>query len=220
MIEPIDEGVIKFKIEYRPAAELSVKEFREIDDWRDVLYALGLIGEIVLDNQIVGYGNISKRTQPIHTSPPRFVITATQTGGYPQLSPKQYVTVLACLPEENKVIAQGPALPSSESMTHGILYVLDPNIDWVMHAHSAPIWRNAYALELPITHPTVPYGTPEMTNEVIRVFEETDVREAGVFSMGGHEDGVVAFGKTPEETAGMMILYLGLALEMEENSQR
>lgn len=214
-----DEGVIKFKIQYKPDAPPPVKEFREINEWREVLYELKLIGQTYYENQLVGYGNISKRIPLYKMTPPRFIITATQTGFYPRLSPKQYATVLACYPEENKVISQGPSLPSSESMTHGIIYALDANIRWVFHAHSAVIWQNAEELELPVTNVDVAYGTPEMTGEVERLFRETEVVEIGMFSMGGHEDGVISFGNTAEEAAGIMLGCLGLALELESKNQ-
>ena len=115
---PADEGVIKFNIQYQLDKPPPVKEFREINEWREVLYELKLIGQTYYENQLVGYGNISKRIPPYKMTPPHFIITATQTGFYSRLSPKQYVTVLACYPEENKVSAQGPSLPSSESINN------------------------------------------------------------------------------------------------------
>jgi hypothetical protein len=54
----------------------------------------------------------------------------------------------------------------------------------------------------------VEYGTPEMSREVERLFSETDVRRKGIFSMGGHEDGIVAFGQTMEGAGNTLLTAL------------
>jgi hypothetical protein len=43
----------------------------------------------------------------------------------------------------------------------------------------------------------VEYGTPEMALEVRRLLRESDSQ---VFAMGGHPEGLVAFGKSFDET--------------------
>ena len=47
--------------------------------------------------------------------------------------------------------------------------------------------------------------TPQMALEVERLFNETDVYSKGIFSMGGHEDGVVCFGANPAQ-AGITLI--------------
>jgi ribulose-5-phosphate 4-epimerase/fuculose-1-phosphate aldolase len=141
-----------------------------------------------------------------------FVITGTQTGGVIDAQPEHYVTVKECYPARNLVVAEGPVRPSSESMTHGAIYAQDSRIRWVMHGHSPHIWRNAAALSIPITDATVPYGTPEMSAEVARLFRATDVRRQRVFSMGGHDDGVVSFGRTAEEAGAALLNSLAKSL--------
>ncbi len=143
---------------------------------------------------------------------PRFAITGTQTGGISDLTPDHYVVVTACYPEENRLVAEGPIRPSSESMTHGTLYQLDDQIRWVMHGHSPHIWRNAAALDLPMTT-DVPYGTPAMAAEVRRLFQETDLPAVKIFGMAGHEDGIVSFGRTAEEAGFVLLGYLARALQ-------
>ena len=67
---------------------------------------------------------------------------------------------------------------------------------------------------MPITRPDVAYGTPEMSDEVRRLFRETDVRQRRLFSMGGHEDGLVSFGRTAEEAGTVLLTYLARAFQL------
>jgi hypothetical protein len=116
------------------------------------------------------------------------------------------------MPAENRIVATGPIRPSSESLTHGVLYDLDDSLRYVLHAHSPALWRAAPALGLPITDPAIPYGTPEMAEEVRRLFRASDVAARRIFSMGGHEDGIVAFGVTAQ-AAGLLLLTALAAAE-------
>ncbi len=107
----------------------------------------------------------------------------------------------------NRVRSQGPCRPSSESLTHGQLYSLLPDVRFVIHVHSPLIWRRSKDLGLPSTAPDAAYGTPAMALEVERLVQTSPAGEAGVFSMGGHEDGIVVFGNTPDQ-AGLRLLRL------------
>jgi ribulose-5-phosphate 4-epimerase/fuculose-1-phosphate aldolase len=48
---------------------------------------------------------------------------------------------------------------------------------------------------VPTTGKTIEYGTPEMADEVRRLFQITDVKKRRVLIMAGHEGGIVAFGR-------------------------
>ncbi|MGI9212722.1 MAG: hypothetical protein ACR2HF_09635, partial [Methylococcaceae bacterium] len=61
----------------------------------------------------------------------------------------------------------------------------------------------------PTTHPEARYGTPEMVEEVRALLRKT---EFTLIAMGGHEDGMIALGATPEQTALMLIKALAQAL--------
>jgi hypothetical protein len=50
-----------------------------------------------------------------------------------------------------------------------------------------------------------------MATEVRRLFNDTDVRERKIFSMGGHEDGIVSFGTTVEEAGETLIRTLNVS---------
>jgi ribulose-5-phosphate 4-epimerase/fuculose-1-phosphate aldolase len=216
--EPImakQEGIIKFDLDYTPAPAPDAADLAEINHWRDVLYARRLIGQDPQRYGGYGYGNISRRLPPFDAPPTlrRFVISGTQTGNLSELAPEHYAVVVVCEPDSNHIVAEGPIRPSSESLTHGTVYDLDADLRWVLHVHSPEIWTHARSLGLPVTDPAVPYGCPEMAAEVRRLFAETDVAMRRVFAMGGHEDGIVAFGKTPEAAADALLTCLDRATQ-------
>ena len=209
------EGVIKYQLWFVQTPPLAMEPLRELNAWRKLLYLTQLIGQDPDRYEGYGYGNVSQRIPPFEAPPQArpFVITATQTGGVPDLTGAHYALVRACYPEENVVVAEGPAPPSSESLTHAALYALDAALRYVMHVHSPEIWSHAAALGLPVTRPDVPYGSPEMAEEVRRLYRETDVRTRRLFAMGGHEDGLIAFGHTAEEAGTVLLTALARALQ-------
>ncbi|NJL58390.1 MAG: hypothetical protein HC887_00810 [Desulfobacteraceae bacterium] len=99
-------------------------------------------------------------------------------------------------------------------MTHGTIYALNDAVNGVIHAHCPEIWQHAKTLQIPITSEQAEYGTPEMASEIGRLFSETGVAEKGIFAMGGHEDGIVAFGKNLERAGLLLVRYLALALQI------
>jgi len=210
------EGVIKFEMEYKVASALPEQQLRELNAWRKMMYLTELIGQTPERYSGFGFGNISCRIDgyPCDSGQPPFVITGTQTGGAADLTPNDYVVVTACYPEQNRLVAEGPIKPSSESLTHGVIYAQDPSIRWVMHAHSPHMWRSAAALELPMTAASVAYGTPEMAAEVERLFRESDVAQKRIFGMAGHEDGIVSFGTTAEEAGFVLLGYLARSFQL------
>ena len=204
---PEAEGVIKFKLRYRASlAPLLFVSIQEIGHWRQEMVVAGLIGQDPERYDGYGFGNLSCRLPPYQAPPNEraFLITGTQTGHKSALSVSDYAVVRGCYAEENMVIAEGPTKPSSESITHGTVYALSASLHWVFHVHSPELWQAAAELGIPITHPDIAYGTPAMAKEVERLFSETTVRKQRVFAMGGHEDGLVAFGKTAQEAGGAL----------------
>ncbi len=200
-----DEGVIKFKLDHTPADPFPDAHITELNRWRKWMYDLALIGIIDTPNGPVGYGNISVRTEE------GFLISGSQTGHQADLTAGHFALVTAAFPEENRLVSSGPIKPSSESLTHAVVYQQDPAINWVLHAHWKPVWLAAERLNIPQTSPDAAYGTPEMAVETGRLFAETDVKQVGIFAMAGHEDGIVSFGCNAEEAARVMKKYLKLA---------
>jgi hypothetical protein len=204
------EGVIKFRLDFEQRAPRNASELSELNAWRSVLRDTGLIGQDTSRYCGLGYGNLSMRLPPwdVPAEQRSFLVSGTQSSGLPEAGPEHYAVVTRCLPAQNRIRAHGPVRPSSEAMTHGMLYALDPTVRYVFHAHSAEIWRNATKLQVPSTDSAVAYGTPAMADEVRRLFAETSVQETRVFIMGGHEDGVISFGLTAELAGCTMLAAL------------
>lgn len=210
------EGVIKFNLQYQQTPEVSLPGWQTISAWRQLLCQLQLIGQDSQRYQGLGFGNISWRLPPPEAAPNQrpFAISGTQTGGLPQLLPRHYAQVLACDPGRNYVLAQGPVKPSSEALTHGTLYALDPQVRAVIHVHSPQLWQQGAALGLPVTDSSVEYGTPQMAAEVERLLADEPCRQLGILVMGGHEDGVVTFAATAEEAGTTLLRWLARALAL------
>lgn len=208
------EGVIKFDLQFTPAPPLPAMELAELNGWRSLLFMLGLTGQDPRRYEGFSYGNVSLRLPPYAASPLErpFVVSGTQTGALPELAPEHYAVVRSCDPQRNRVVAEGPVRPSSEALTHGALYALDPSLRCVLHVHSPLLWRHAVHLELPMTDPVAAYGTPAMAAEVARLYAEPTVREGGILAMGGHEDGLVAFGPSAEAAGTALVRWLARAL--------
>jgi hypothetical protein len=208
------EGVTKFDLAYRPSGPLPGAWLAELDAWRTVFHRLRLVGLDPARYGGVGYGNVSMRLPPFDGAPGarRFAISGTQTGGLARLRPEHYAIVAAYAPEHNRVVAEGPIAPSSESLTHAMLYDLDEDLRFVFHVHAPEIWRAAAVLRLPTTDPGAAYGTPAMAEAVRALFVSGAVRAPGVLVMGGHEDGVVAFAGRADEAGHLLVQTLARAL--------
>ena len=83
--------------------------------------------------------------------------------------------------------------PPSESLPHASYYDVHGSATCALHAHSPDIWQNLVELGIAVTDESVAFGTPEMAKEVRWLI--TDMDSPGIFSMGGHEDGVFTFGR-------------------------
>ena len=209
------EGIVKYQLDYLPGHPVNFPVIASLNAWRKILFMANLVGQDVDRYGGAGYGNVSQRLErAVKGTQPRFAISGTQTGGLVELTADHYAIVTETWPEENRVVATGPIMPSSESLTHGMLYVVDQAANFILHAHSPEIWQNASALGIPTTSASVAYGTPEMAEEVRRLFRDTPVRERKILCMGGHTDGVMSFSRTAEEAGCVMMAYLARALAL------
>lgn len=214
----MQEGVIKFEIEHdhvplepRRYGELACK----LIAWREIMSLTGLVGQDPGRYEGAAYGNVSARIGPPNAALGRrsFLITGTQTSGKRSLGLDDFAVVERYDYRHNRVRSRGGAEPSSESMTHGAAYDLGPQIRCVLHAHCPVVWRRAGHLRLPTTSPNVPYGTPKMATEVHRLYRETVLAERRILAMGGHEDGILVFGRSPEEAGEVLLRWLARAYE-------
>lgn len=210
------EGVIKFTSQHDEVAlgrRVYGRLAESLDAWRRILCDSKLVGQDPVRYLGAGFGNLSGRLSPpsLPRGRRRFLISGTQTGGMEALAMQGLCAVEEYDLRENRVRSSGPVLPSSESLTHGAIYDLSPAIRFVFHVHSPAIWKRAKALRLPETREDIAYGTQEMALEVQRLYRSTSLSERRVFSMRGHEDGVIAFGHTAREAGVAIVAELAAA---------
>jgi L-ribulose-5-phosphate 4-epimerase len=205
------EGVIKYQLEHTQTP-LPTLPMAEMNAWRSILFQLGLIGQDSQRYGGYGYGNISQRL-----SDGQFIISGTQTGHLATLPADGYCLVTAAFPQQNRLCSIGMCQPSSEALTHANLYLQDSRVQAVVHVHSPPIWQQTHTLKLPHTDADIAYGTPTMAAAVAELFKQQAWHQSGVFSMLGHEDGVVAFGASLQEATRLLIDQLALALQLATN---
>ncbi len=183
------EGVVKYTLDYRASALPGDADIDGLFDWFSRCRQRRLIGRDPERYDGYAYGNISVRAAR------GFVISATQSGGEPALAADRLAWVEDFDIAANRLRAGGPARPSSEAMTHGQVYRALPAVGAVIHVHSPLLWRLATRLGIPVTPPSAAYGTPAMATAVERLLR-ADTTPTGLFAMGGHEDGVVAYAAT------------------------
>lgn len=192
----LSEEGIKFNCQWIELPPLELERIAALNVWRDKLYEKGLIG-VTPDG--IGYGNISIRAWE-H----QFIISGAGTGKLKKLGPEHYTLVASYDIDENSVIARGPIKPSSESLTHAMIYECRSDVNAVIHVHDAGLWKKLLETH-PSTGKDVPYGSPEMAREIQRLFTEQHLSDHGIFAMAGHENGVICFGKNLDE-AGEILL--------------
>lgn len=199
-----DEGVIKFdQSDFIKTPALSEELYQDIEEWREYLFELELIGEYLPEK--LGFGNLSYRNNFGHeysSSPNQFIITGTQTGGLPSLDGNSYTRVTDFDLEKNKLSVRGPCMASSESLSHAAIYITSHDINAVFHVHHKYFWLKILESDLPRTAPGIDYGTLEMAFEMEKIAKAASL---GIFAMAGHEDGVVAYGPSIEETGKLLI---------------
>ena len=186
-----EEGVVKYNLEFKEDKLDITSEYRELEEIREELYSLGLIGAY---EDGIGFGNISIKEEDSNA----FIITATQTGHLSSLSQKDYSKVLDIDFKNFKTIACGESKPSSECITHGAIYKLDENIKAVIHIHNEKLWNLMLENNYLSTNDT-PYGTIEMVEDVVSMYKNIKPLENNLFVMKGHEEGIVCFGSTLKE---------------------
>ncbi len=215
-----DEGVIKFNASHEER-ELESSRYGEVAcqlvAWRSIMMQTGLVGQDPNRYGGAGYGNVSARvgapSAPLGERP--FLVSGTQTGGLPCVSLDDFALVKEYNYLRNSVESAGLTQPSSEAMTHGAIYDLSSTIRFVFHGHCPTIWSQATLLGIPQTDPAVAYGTPDMAREVQRLYRESPLPNKRVLSMGGHEDGIVVFGRSPHEAGSALMRVLADAYMLQ-----
>ena len=195
------EGVIKYQLEFTRTTP-PVIDLGEVNSWRSILHGLELIGQHPGRYQGYGYGNISCRG-PDH--PARFIISASQTGGIARLANRHYSLIEGWDIKHNRVSASGELPPSSEALTHAMIYDTLPDCRCVMHVHNPRLWHYGLRQGLPQTADSTEYGTLEMALEVRQLLSDPTTLKCGLLFMAGHEDGLLSFGDSIDQAGSRMV---------------
>ncbi len=206
------EGVIKYHLEHTTKPLPPTIDFFDLNSWRSIMIKLEMIGQNPDRYEGLGFGNISQRLNHNDSS---FLVSGTQTGHLDPLGKQDWCIVQSADPEKNTIISEGPSKPSSEALTHACVYIERPEVQAIIHGHCPTIWRNTRQLNLSHTDHRIAYGTPEMALAVTQLIRAKKFSTGGVFSMLGHEDGVIAFAATMQQAAEYLILALEMALKIE-----
>ena len=203
------EGVIQFScLLAPPSAELPDCLTRPLLAWRAVLRRLELIGQKPERYGGLGYGNLSRR---VPGAAERFVISASQTSGIAEAGVEHLVCIRRCDLGRFQVEAEGALPPSSETLTHAMLYAADGEVNWVLHGHCPEIWQNAEPAGLAAICAEVGYGSPQMAEAVAALLHSNRTRPLAFVTLG-HEDGVFACGGSAEEAGGALVSALAQGL--------
>ncbi|WP_456376533.1 class II aldolase/adducin family protein [Thiolapillus sp.] len=205
------EGVIKFHLTHVDIPTLPGEETVELRGWFPIFRQTGLLGQEPGRYEGYAWGNLSLRSKP------GFIITCTQTSARQRLGPEHFSLVTGFNTKTNSLQSKGPCKPSSEAMSHGAIYQALPQVAAVFHVHSPDIWRQAEKLGLAVTDPAVEYGTPEMAACIETLLQRQDFSGELLFSMGGHEDGIIACADSPDRAATLLLRTLARAYQLAMN---
>jgi ribulose-5-phosphate 4-epimerase/fuculose-1-phosphate aldolase len=194
------EGYIKFQCDWeKKGFTFSKKNFKNINEWRKKLYDLELIG--IYENG-VGFGNVSIREENTN----RFFITGSETGRHEELTKNHYSKVIDYNISENYMKCVGQVKASSESLSHAAIYEAAPEMNGIIHTHHSKLWK-MLKNKLPTTPPEAEFGTPEMAEEIKKLLDEKEVRIEKIIIMGGHEEGILTFGRNLDEAGEVLLKY-------------
>jgi len=204
------EGVIKYHCHHQKVAANPQWDLSHINTWRSIMHQLELIGQHADRYLGYGYGNISQRTQQ-----DQFIISGTQTGEFTELKPEQYCLVEKVDINANLLYASGSCKPSSEALTHASIYQQSASIQCVIHAHSPEIWQATQALQLAHTEAHIAYGTPAMAMAVCHLFHSHNFDSLPLFTLLGHQDGIITFGSDFTQAGCALITTLANAKQQQ-----
>ncbi|MEJ2596110.1 MAG: class II aldolase/adducin family protein [bacterium] len=156
-----------------------------------------------MNEQGIGFGNLSVRKE--NTS--QFYISGSATGIYRQAEARHYALVTAYSFRRNSLTCQGPVRASSESLSHAAIYEADESIHSVIHVHHGEMWE--YGMNrFPATDPSCSFGTSEIARNISLLLQNDKVRDRGILIMGGHPEGVLFFGHSPDQAGNRVLEYM------------
>jgi len=194
----MDEGYVKFNcIWQKGAIHIDQETFTQLQTARAELYALGLIG---MYPDGIGFGNLSVRSGDNGS----FFISGSATGGLTGLKESDYALVTDFHLGENTISSTGLTKASSESLTHAAVYQSLPEAGAVVHVHCLWLWEKLLN-DFPSTQAEIEYGTPEMGEAVGKLAATIKGKEEKIIIMGGHREGILAFGSSLNEATSQII---------------
>lgn len=202
------EGVIRFRVHLNRTPLHEDAEIRQLIVWRDILYRLGLVGQDPLRYSGLGFGNLSVRSRK---EPDTFMVTASQTGGIERLCGMHFCRVIAWKFEPPELWAEGLTSPSSESLTHAAIYESEKRVGAVIHVHCPEIWHQADTIGLAVSDPAAGCGTSALALEMRSMMAALKPSNGGIWILGGHEDGVIAFGADLMQTGLLVMQWFAAA---------
>ena len=228
-----DEGYVKFSFDHdRRDAAVPAELFRDLEHWRGLLREVGGIG---ITPEGIGFGNLSARARARADGPARapadrtaemhpngaagprdgapagraeFFITGSATGGKAMLEPRHYARVTDYDIKGNHLACVGLTKASSESMSHAAIYEARPDVHAVCHIHHGPLWYKLCGT-VPTTSEAIEYGTPEMALALAELARGITDPSDRLIVMGGHQDGLIAFGESIAAACRPFLQLLG-----------
>ena len=122
------------------------------------------------------------------------------------LNKTHYAKVIDYDVNDNYVKCIGKIKASSESLTHAVVYETSPIINAVVHTHNKKLWEKLLNYE-PTTSTSAEFGTPELALEIKRLLNHTEALNRQIIIMGGHEEGILTFGKDLEDAGSVLLDY-------------
>jgi ribulose-5-phosphate 4-epimerase/fuculose-1-phosphate aldolase len=190
----MDEGYVKFIAEHTMSPVIETTHFEELNRARTKLREMGLVG---MTSNGIGFGNLSLRIKG-----DEFLISGTATGALPVLGPEGYCLITSFNVNENRVVSTGPVKPSSETMTHGVIYQSCPNANCVIHIHSRAIFDGMIRDKYPATPETAAYGTPDIALAIGKLVNY-DTGDEGSIVLAGHDEGVIVYAAAVERALAL-----------------
>jgi ribulose-5-phosphate 4-epimerase/fuculose-1-phosphate aldolase len=194
----MNEGVIKFNYDWEKKPLPASIKISKLIEYRNKLYSYRLIGA---DNSGVGYGNISTSYKAS-----KFIVSGSDTGKIKSARKYHFALVNSVDIKRNVVSCTGMKVASSESLTHYIIYNLSKEIKCVIHIHNLRLWKKLLN-KVPTTAMNISYGTPEMANDIKRLWNNSDLKNKKIIVMAGHKGGLVVFGKGIEDAYNLLMEY-------------
>lgn len=197
-----EEGYIKYNAVHHNGKAPYHKELALLDSVRTELHDLGFIGEY---NNGISYGNISIRDTSDNNC---FIISGTGTGKIRCLGEEGYCLVTKIDIYSNIAESIGPLQASSESMTHGAIYMANKSIKCVIHIHSNIFFHALLAHNSFSTPADLTYGTPELAVFVINLVKNISEDKA-LFITKGHEEGIFIYAPSIMEAKCLLFDAIG-----------